>query len=329
MASNALREGFMEVIRDPALLLIEIGWRWTFGAIAILVFTASAFFLLGSINFDPHRLESLTALNPWQLAHTLAGLLASVSVVLFRVAAVAGLLLAVCWTVLSAVGRYATLTRPALAPGASLRACLAISAARALVALAAILAWITAGLFAGMVGAVSTAKETFPIPLMSVAILLPALILIVGGWSTLNWYLSLAPLSPERGWRGSVTGGWKFARLSRDQLLEMSIITGILRAGLFVVALLLCLAVSAVITNPRVSIADLVAISLLYFLIADFIYVARLVAYAKLRMPSVTQRSVTADVNENIDDQSLTSAAEMPHTQAGAPVPRESFGNGE
>jgi len=146
MASNVLREGFLEVIRDPALLLIEIGWRWTFGAIAILVFAASAFFLLGSINFDPHRLESLMALNPWQLARTLAGLLASVSAVLFRVAAVASFLLAVCWTILSALGRYVTLTRPALAPGASLRACLAISAARALVALAAILAWITAGL---------------------------------------------------------------------------------------------------------------------------------------------------------------------------------------
>jgi hypothetical protein len=329
MASNVLREGFLEVIRDPALLLIEIGWRWTFGAIAILVFTASAFFLLGRINFDPHRLESLTALNPWQLAYTLTGLLASVSAVLFRVAAVASLLLTFCWTVLSALGRYATLARPALAPGASMRGCLAISAARALVALAAILAWITAGLFAGMIAAVPTAKKTFPIPLMSVAILLPALVLIVGAWSTLNWYLSLAPLFPEHGWRGSVTGGWKFARLSRDQVLETSIITGILRAGLFVVALLLCLAVGAVITNPRVSIADLVAISLFYFLIADFIYVARLVAYAKLRMPPVTQRFVAANVNENIDYQALTSGAEIPNTQAGAPVPRDSFGNGE
>jgi hypothetical protein len=329
MRSNVLREGFLEVIRDPALLLIEIGWRWTFGAIAILVFTACAFFLLGSVNFDPHRLESLKALSPWQLAQVLSGLLASVSLVLFRVAAVASLLLAVSWTLLNAVGRYATLARPAFTPGASLRACFAISAARALAALAAILAWIIAGLFAGMIGAVSATNQSSPIPLMSLAILLPALVLIVGAWSALNWYLSLAPLFPDQSWRGSLAGGWKFARSSRDQVLEISIVSGILRGGLFVVAFLLCLAVSAVVTNPRVWIADLVAISLLYFLTADFIYVARLAAYAKLRMPSLTQRFAAGNVNKNFDYPILASGAEVLHEQAGTPMPRESFGNGE
>jgi hypothetical protein len=329
MRSNVLREGFLEVIRDPALLLIEIGWRWTFGAIAILVFAASAFFLLGSVNFDPHRLESLKALSPWQLAQVLSGLLASVSLVLFRVAAVASLLLAVSWTLLNAVGRYATLARPAFTPGASLRACFAISAARALAALAAILAWIIAGLFAGMIGAVSATNQSSPIPLMSLAILLPAFVLIVGAWSALNWYLSLAPLFPDQGWRGSLAGGWKFARSSRDQVLEISIVTGILRGGLFLVALLLYLAVSAVVTNPRVSIADLVAISLLYFVTADFIYVARLAAYAKLRVPPLTQRFAAANVNENFDYPILASGAEVLHEQAGTPMPRESFGNGE
>jgi len=117
-----------------------------------------------------------------------------------------------------------------------------------------------------MFGAVSTAKETFPIPLMSVAILLPALVLIVGAWSTLNWYLSLAPLFPEPG----------LERLGH-RWMEICAVKPRPAAGsvdhnrhspcrdCFVVALLLCLAVSAVITNPRVSIADLVAISLLIF----------------------------------------------------------------
>src|SRR5438270_257455 len=234
MASNVLREGLLEVIGDPALLLIEIGWRWTFGAIAILVFAASAFFLLGSISFDPNRLESLKGFNPWQVAQTLAGFLASVSLGLFRVGVVASFLLTVCWTVLSALGRYGTLARPALAPGASLRTCFAISAVRALLTLAAILAWITAGLFVGLIGAASTANGTVPISLMSLAILLPALFVIIGVWSALNWYLSLAPLFPERGWRQSVAGGWKFARSNRDQVLETSIVTGILRGSLFV-----------------------------------------------------------------------------------------------
>jgi hypothetical protein len=87
--------------------------------------------------------------------------------------------------------------------------------------------------------------------------------------------------------------------------------TGILRAGLFVVALLLSVAAGAVITNPRVLLANLVVISLLYFLIADFIYVARLAAYAKLRMGLIAQRL-------------LTEGAEAPGTHAGPPVPLQS-----
>jgi len=61
-----LREGFREILRDPALLLIEIAWRWSFGIIGILVLTAVILLVLGSIRVDSQRLESLAHLNPWQ-----------------------------------------------------------------------------------------------------------------------------------------------------------------------------------------------------------------------------------------------------------------------
>jgi hypothetical protein len=311
MSSNVLRQGFSEVLQDPSLLLIEIGWRWTFGAISILVVSASAFLLLKSIAFDPHQLESLTALSAWQLAQTLASSVATGTAVLFRLVAVSSFVLAVCWTVLSAVGRYATLARPALAPGASLRTCFAISSARALVTLAAILAWITTGFLVGMIGAASSARRDLPVSAVSLAILLPVLVLIVGLWSLSNWYLSFAPLFPESRWTQLIAEGWKFVRSGRDQVLEVSMATGILRAGLFVVALLLSVAAGAVITNPRVLLANLVVISLLYFLIADFIYVARLAAYAKLRMGLIAQRL-------------LTEGSEAPKAHAGPPVPLQS-----
>lgn len=282
MASNALRDGFREVLRDPALLLIEIGWRWTFGASAIFVGVVSFVILLGSISVDPQKLRSLGPLNPFDLAQTVAATLTSLGFRLLQVAIIAGLFLAVCWIVLSAFGRYATLSRPALVPGASLSSCFAVSTARALLALGALLAWIMTGLFTGLVAA-ATAREGVPNLWLIVAILLPALVVIVGGWSWLNWYLSLAPLFPDDHWSRSVASGWRFSRDRRDALLEVSIVTATIRAALFVAALMLSIAVSAVITNPRVLIADLIAISLLYFLVADFFYVARLAAYAGLR----------------------------------------------
>jgi hypothetical protein len=72
-------------------------------------------------------------------------------------------------------------------------------------------------------------------------------------------------------------------RSCRDGVLEISIATALMRFLLLMVALLLSVAVAARITSPRIIAADLVAISLLYFLAADFVSVGRLAAFAKLR----------------------------------------------
>ena len=53
MSRNTLTEGIREVFRDPALLLIEIGWRWTFGVIAVLLFESGGLYTnrgVGSIS---------------------------------------------------------------------------------------------------------------------------------------------------------------------------------------------------------------------------------------------------------------------------------------
>src|SRR5947209_20112385 len=100
MDGDAVREGIREVFSDPALLLIEIGWRWSFGAIAALVFLLSTFQLLGNIKVDAHGLEALAALNPSQLGQQMAATLAVIG-------AAAGSILTVFWIVVSALGRHA------------------------------------------------------------------------------------------------------------------------------------------------------------------------------------------------------------------------------
>jgi len=282
MAGTALRDGFREVLNDPGLLLIEIAWRWSFGVIAFFVFALSVFLVLGGITGDPHRLEALVALSPWQLAQKLAASVAAIGLKLWRVTATAGLILSLSWIVLSSAGRHATLARHALAPGATLRACFALNAARAAITVASILAWMAAGVFAGFVGASDGHAATSDFASM-VEILLPTLIVIVAVWVTMNWYLSLAPLFPEKTWIGSIVSAWHWCRANRDELFEISIAITVIRAMLLVIALMLSFAVSAVVTNVRVVFADLLAVGLLYFLIADFFYVAKLAAYAGLR----------------------------------------------
>jgi hypothetical protein len=282
LSSDALRHGFREVFRDPALLLIEIAWRWTFGVIAVFVCAISLFALLGSITVDPQRFETLRVLSPMELAQTVAATLMALGVAFIRVGIITGLALAICWAILSALGRYATLARPALMPGATLKTCFAISTVRALTTMICILLWIVATFFAGLLGG-AAGHGPAPNVLLMAAILLPTSALLVIVWSISNWYLSLGHLVAEETWTGSVMGAWKLTKLRGDDILEISIATAGIRYVLLIAAVMLSFAVSTVITNPRVLLADLLAISLLYFFCADFVYVARLGAYSRLR----------------------------------------------
>lgn len=282
MPTNLVREGFREVLRDPALLLIEIGWRWTFGAIAIVVLWLSVFAVLGNVPVDSRFLSTSSPLSAWETAQSIAATAISLGRALVRVGIAAGVFLALCWIVLNSLGRRATVARPALAPGADLRLCTAISVARAGVAFAAVLAWVAAGVVAGLLGT-AVSRDGVPSVGVVLVILLPAFVLIVVAWAALNWYLSLAPILAVSGTGKLAAGVWEFARGTRDRLVEVSVVSGVIRGAFFVVALLLSFAVAALVLNPRLIVADFVAISLLYFLCADFVYIARLCAYAKLR----------------------------------------------
>ena len=41
MSRTGLLAGIGEIVRDPQLLLIEIGWRWSFGAIGLRTLLAA------------------------------------------------------------------------------------------------------------------------------------------------------------------------------------------------------------------------------------------------------------------------------------------------
>ena len=280
-SSNALREGFREVLRDPALLLIEVGWRWAFGVVAIVVCATTAFLITSKVRVNPAGLESISGMAPWEMTQAVASVISTLGSRLLRIGPFAVLFLAAAWIVLSALGRRATLLRPALAPAADLQTCFRISTLRAVVTLGALLAWILAGMVAGTVAAVT--GNDIPNLGLILLIVIPAILLIVSVWSAANWYISLAPLFAGNRMTQCVKDTWTLVRSQRDEVLEISIATAVIRFVLLVIAFVLSFAVSAVITIPRVVAIDFLAIALLYFLAADFVNIARLVAFAKLR----------------------------------------------
>ena len=280
--SNALRHGWRALLRDPVLLLIELAWRWTFGIVAACICALSAFVLLGRITVDVRALEGWSAISPLDLIRTLASSIGTLGVALVRVGILGGISMAICWTVLSALGRYATLRRPALAPGTDLKTCFAISAMRALTTVLCIVLWTLATLLAGMMAAVS-ARGPLPNTWVIAAILVPTSVVLVVVWSVSNWYMSLAPIFPERTFVGSTATAARFTKLQANNIFEVSMAVTLIRAVLLPGVVMLSVAVGAVISNVRVLMADLLAISLLYFFCADFLYVVRLAAYADLR----------------------------------------------
>ncbi|HET9742710.1 MAG TPA: hypothetical protein VFQ00_08175 [Terriglobales bacterium] len=280
MSRNILREGFAEVARDPALLLIEIGWRWTFGAAVIVVLFASLAFLLGSTTVSTKSLDALAGMAALDVATTIANATIALGLRLFGTLLIDASVLAICWIVLSALGRHATLLRPALAPGASQSTCFAISTWRALVTTVAVAIWIGVGFSVGF----AASRAPSPPNVIGIAlVLLPILFLLVVAWSVANWYLSLAPLFAEERWHISVREAWKLAAGRSDEVLAVSIATGVIRLALLTAAFAASFALVRAVADPRLLFADLVAISGLYCLSADFVYVARLAAYAKHR----------------------------------------------
>jgi hypothetical protein len=282
MSTNALRDGFREVLRDPGLLLFEVVWRWSFGILATVICIVLTVGATKSIPVDIRAGGSLIASDPVQTAQNLASALLSLGVVAVRTGTIAAVLLALCWTVLNAFGRRATLLRPALAPGANLRACFGIASVRALAALGALAAWMLAGLLAGAVLAFGSMSAP-PNLWLVVPILLPAFLIIVFAWSIANWYLSLAPLFDAGSWVACLRRAWKLVYQQRDQAIEISIAVGAMRLILLVAAVVVSAAFAALVTNMRMLALDLTAIALLYFFAADFLSVARLGAFAKLR----------------------------------------------
>lgn len=282
MSNHALRQGFRDILEDPALLLIEIAWRWFFGAVAVVILAISIFFSLGTIRIDERSLALISKSSPLEAAEVIFAGVRAIAGALARLAPVAVVAITFFWIIIATVGRHATLTRQALAPGADLRRCLSLSSVRAVFSLIAAIFAIAITVLAGWSAAIASTGGMPNVALLAL-ILFPGLAIVGVIWTAGNWCLSIAYLFPERNTRVVLEQTWRFARERKDEILEISLVIGVLRAVLMVLAFLLSVAVAAVVGNPRAAAADLLVVTLLYFLASDFLYIARLAAFGRLR----------------------------------------------
>jgi len=275
---NPVNQGLRIVLRDPGMLLTEIVWRWSFGAAAILVLFVSIMGLLRSIHVSEADTAAWRSNNPTLMAQALANMLLESGPKMADTAAWVLPSITLLWIILATAGRTLTLNR--LGRGTvDFRTVLASHCARAFLLWLAAAVLTSAIWFAARI-AIGVGQPDY---FLYYALAFWSIVLIGGFWAIANWYLSLAPICSLQTGAGFLKSTVQAVRLAKAQSGDfggISLIFGIFRLATLAIAFVLCVLPSGLMSTwPRSYTAWVVAVSLAYFAVGDFLYLGRMAAY--------------------------------------------------
>jgi hypothetical protein len=288
-------EGFRAAFRRPSLSFAEIAWRWTAGAIACALFLFSLIEYLDTLpvtNSDAALLRTRQPLLVGRaIGHIFRGSL--------NRAALAGLLatlaLSFLWIFAASLGR-ATTVRALLAyfrrdtvdastaayratKPRPLRSLIWLNFLRVALTLAALLAFVGAAILVSF-----ASSEAHPRPALVFTLFLPLAALICIVWPMLNWLLSLACIFAVRDDDdavGAISAALVFSQEHSGPIFAVSTWTGLAHLAVFSVGTTVAsLPLAFVQVAPgRLIIAAVILVTLAYFAIVDWLYIARLAGY--------------------------------------------------
>jgi hypothetical protein len=293
------RSGFRTVVRRPSVLLAEIAWRWAFGAAAWTLIIFAIRRILAHVDITQAELLIARRSDVVLIADACARILVQVLPQLVRECLVLAPAIAILWIAAATLGRAITLRallsidsssgppffRPVLAEEGGdsegpadlhFGRLLLLNCLRTTFMLVAIIAFFGGLLFAGL---------AFPSqnPALTIAIGLSLAALVGFSWSLVNWFLALAPIWIVRAGRTvlkSIADSLNLYRRDRPAYLGIASIFGVFRAAVLLGAIIA--GVVAAQASPRAAVAGSVVIALVYFAVADFLYIVRLAAYMAL-----------------------------------------------
>jgi hypothetical protein len=285
LAVHFLRAGFRAVFRQPALILGEIAWRWAFGAAAWTLVVVAVHRVLATVDITQIELLIARRSDIFLIADACARILSQVLPQLARECLV--LLPAICvmWIAAATVGRAVTLN--ALLPESEARntrlgSLAVLHTARAVFALATIIAFFGAMFLAG-----NAMPALSPSAAAVVWFLLAALVAFC--WSVVNWFLALAPIWIVRDGRTapqSVADSLDLYRRNPGSYVAVGWWFGWLRVIALAAVVVAAIVVSAAADSIAAAVAGCVALTLIYFAVADVLYIARLAAFVALEESS-------------------------------------------
>ena len=280
---NPITQGLRAVMRDPAIYMVEILWRWSFAILACLLVVGVGLTLLGPLHVGPVWDNAWRSRDPQRMSQVVLGVVLILGVKVIITAAIAvPLAIALLWGILSALGRFVTVKR--LRSGLTslrFRTILALQLLRGFVG------WFSLVLlFAATFGeALIASRGPKPDLLLYYLMMLPSVILISAFWLTVNWYLSLAAIFGREGqsFRGAFRQARQTVRLQRSDVAGTGFVFLLFRIVILLIATAICGLTSGMAgTAPQSYFVLLIVVSLAYFAVADFLYMARMAAYLAL-----------------------------------------------
>lgn len=307
--SALVRDGFHAAARRPAVIAAEIAWRWSFGVAAGALLAVAILRFLDSLTVTDGEMFALRTGIPPLIADAILHIFEGSGPRLIRLTLILAPAISVLWILAASVGRAATLRALIQDVPASftrrhdLRGLLGVHLLRVLVTLLALMAAVGSAILAGR--AASIPEE--PSILLFQVVFLGLLFLVSLCWSTLSWYLSLAPIFVVRDNRGpldALADAVHLVRRRGGDFAGVSTLYGLLKLFLIAAAIVVSLVPLAFIAEwPwQVTLALLVVITLAYLAVADLLYIARLASYlaiadeeqARSRQPAAGSPQPTA-----------------------------------
>ncbi len=287
MRNNPIAAGVRSVFRGPGLVLAEIAWRWCFGIAAWTLIVLTCREYLASIRFTANDWALVRTRQPLLVAEAVAHALQGSGTRLIKASVIVAVALVALWVLAAAVGRAATLK--------ALLARYVTTGFAPLVALHFLRAALTLAAIIGFVGATIVAGYAAPVDLGNpdavlarVAVFLAIAFAVGCFWSVLSWFLSLAAIFVVR--EGcdtfcAIAAAVAFYRRAAGQLTSVSLVFGAVRLVAIILATLIAIAPFAKISRGADVIYGLwfaAGVTLVYFFVADTLYIARLAAYVSI-----------------------------------------------
>ena len=280
---NPITQGLRAVMRDPAIFLVEILWRWSFAVLACMLVIGVGLMLLGPLHVGKAWDTAWGSRDPQRIGQLLVAILLLLGFKVVTIAVIGiPLAIALMWCILSTLGRFVTVKR--LRAGLTslrFRTVFALQLLRGLVSWFALILLLATTLGEAFIAS----RGTQPDLVLYYLMVMPSVVLIGVSWLMVNWYLSLAAIFGRDGqsFRGAFRQARQTVRQQRSDFAGTGFVFLLFRTVLLLIALAICGLTSGMAgTAPQSYFVLLMVVSLAYFAVADFLYMARMAAYLAL-----------------------------------------------